>query len=480
MGAYSDEIEAQILATSKRWSSRLRRRLDPRRVLDRVRRTSDDPIERMERTSLRRSILDCRRCRYQVPERSRPLVLHVIGSLGAGGAERQMLQVARESIRRGLVEARVIVLTAMEGEFAHYLPVARQAGVDVEQSGRSTDPFALLALRRDGRLSKLLQNLPPAYRAWCADLAGEILRLRPDVVHAWLDQANIFAGIASLANGVPSVVLSTRNVNPTHFPGLGEAPYFLPWYRRLSRSPRVRWIANSRIGADGYASWIGMDAARFHVIQNGVDPEATRRPSEERLEELRRSLAPPGARFIAGVFRIAEEKQPLVFANAARRIVEATSDVHVLVLGVGPLESELRAAIRGHEDRIHLLGRRGDVTAVLSISELLLHASRQEGSPNAILEAQAIGCPVVATRSGGTCEVVEEGVTALLADVGDAESLASASLRILGDPILRQSLGAKGRDRVSRHHSVEELLRRTVAVYREGSGGRNLIEDPGG
>ncbi len=112
-----------------------------------------------------------------------------------------------------------------------------------------------------------------------------------------------------------------------------------------------------------------------------------------------------------------------------------------------------------------MLGRRTDVSAILSISELLLHSSRQEGSPNAILEAQSLGCPVVATRSGGTCEVVEEGVTALLADVGDADGLASSALRVLADPTLRRRLAEAGPRRVSSLFSIEELIRRTVNVY---------------
>lgn len=461
MGAYSDEIEAGEAG----WRWRLQWRLDPRRVLGCFASDPDAQTRAMERRSLRDRLLAVNRCRYVLPDRSTPLVLHVIGALGAGGAERQMLQVASESIRAGEVDARVMVLAAMEGDAAHYLPLAQKRGVCVEQSGRIADPGALESMRRDRRLFRFLKGLPPAYRAWSADLAGEFLRLRPNVMHAWLDGSNVFAGIAALATGVPKVVLSTRNVNPTHFPGLGEAPYFLPWYRRLARSPRVAWIANSRVGAEDYASWIGMDPSRFHVIRNGVDPEAIRRPTEAEMDELRRSLGPPGTRFVAGVFRIAEEKQPLVFAEAAKRIVAAAPDVQVLVLGVGPLEDDLRSAIRSYEDRIRMLGRRTDVSAILSISELLLHSSRQEGSPNAILEAQSLGCPVVATRSGGTCEVVEEGVTALLADVGDADGLASSALRVLADPTLRRRLAEAGPRRVSSLFSIEELIRRTVNVY---------------
>jgi len=402
---------------------------------------------------------------YAPPPRDRPRVVHVIGSLSAGGAERQLVYLARESLRGGSVEARIMLTNPLVGTAAHYLPLAQDGGVIVEVAGATRDEATAAALALDKGMQRRLIAVDPAYRPWVIELACEFVRLKPDVVHAWLDHANIWSAIAAFVAGVPTIVLSTRNVNPSNFPMI-DAPYFLAWYRRLAGSERVRFIGNSRVGAEDYADWMGVARERFAVIPNGFDHAAMQPPDAARLAALRAELGVEDRRVVLGVFRVAEEKEPLDFARAANSVLCANSDACVLVAGDGPMKAALEAQTSAVDAaRFRLLGRRSDVAALLSIADVVMHASRKEGTPNALLEAQALGCPVVATRGGGTVDAVEHGGSGFLCDVGDTDALSRHVLEVLGDDALRARLSTRARAFVTERFGLQRMVDDSLAVY---------------
>ena len=305
--------------------------------------------------------------------RARPRVLHCIGTLGPGGAERQLCNLLAAMARDGW-DVGLLPTLDLSGDGGHYLPFLRQAGVPIH----SLEPMTGLG------------NSPVAVRLpLFPQLFAAFRRQAPDVVHCWLDYNNVAAGVAAVLAGVPLVVLSTRSVNPTHFPPLYQ-PWFRPWYQLLADQPRARFINNSARGAADYADWIGVPAKSFRVIRNGIDPATVVRPGPEAVAAVRREASvPANAPLIAGVFRLSEEKQPLVFVEVVCRVMAARPDAHALVAGIGPLDSEVRRAVAasGFSERIHLLGRRQDVPAVLAAADLVLLTSRHEGTPNVLLEA---------------------------------------------------------------------------------------------
>ena len=393
-----------------------------------------------------------------------PRVMHVIGSLAAGGAERQAVYVARETLARDVADAEIVVLNPLEGAARHYLPLAEAGRVPVRVAGSVADDAARARLCADERLLRTLGAIDPAYRAWCVDLAGEIAARKPSVVHAWLDHANVWAGIAALAMGVPRIVLSTRNVNPTHFPSL-HGPYFGAWYRVLARSERVSFIANSRAGADDYAQWIGVDRTRFRVVLNGFDADATKPGDSRGLEVLRRELGVSGRRVVLGVFRLSEEKHPLAWAEVARRLLAEHEDVVVLHAGDGPMRTALADAMAGvPSDRFRMLGVRDDVGSLMAIAELVLHASRKEGTPNALLEAQSLGCPVVATAGGGTVDAVEDGGSGFLCAVDDVDGLTARAESLLGDAAMRARMSVRARAFVRERFGLARMVDETLAA----------------
>lgn len=199
--------------------------------------------------------------------REKPRVVLSIGSLSAGGAERQLAAFAAARATAQAIEPVLLLVHEPEGHYGHYAPLVRDAGVAIRAAGASVDASVLARLRADRALADRLASLPSYLRPYVVEMAGEFLSLRPDCVHAWLDHQNIWSGVAALAVGVPHVVLSTRNVNPSNFPYLDQ-PWFREWYQLLARSPRVTLVNNSRAGAADYAAWMGVPASRFRVVLN--------------------------------------------------------------------------------------------------------------------------------------------------------------------------------------------------------------------
>ena len=112
-----------------------------------------------------------------------------------------------------------------------------------------------------------------------------------------------------------------------------------------------------------------------------------------------------------------------------------------------------------------MLGRRADVTKIFSAAELKILCSRQEGTPNVLLEAQWLGCPVVTTRAGGAVDAVKDGETGFLVNVGDIDGLVESASRVLETPALRNSLSACGPAFIRNTFGVDRMVQETVEVY---------------
>lgn len=397
-------------------------------------------------------------------------VIHAIGSLGPGGAERQLAALACGLQARAREHHSVLTIAPLDGPSAHFHPMLNAAGVEVAMAGCAPDAAIAALLRRDRTTRSTLALMPSVLRPWSIDLAGEFLARRPDVVHAWLDHTNVCAGIAALATGVPRIVLSLRSVNPSHFPML-HLSWMLGGYRALAACSHVQFVANSRAGAEDYARWIGMDPARIAVIHNGLDPSHMVTGSIESIEASRRELVPNGERLVLGVLRLSEEKQPLLFVEAARIVLASTSNCRVVLVGDGPLFDEVARAARPLGERFLMLGRRNDVAQLMSCAHVLALCSRMEGTPNVLIEAQSLGVPVVSTAVGGAVDAVDDGYSGILCppnqcELKDARALASALARVLSDDALRERMSLRARAFVRERFSLEAMLNRSQQLYR--------------
>lgn len=221
---------------------------------------------------------------------------------------------------------------------------------------------------------------------------------------------------------------------------------------------------------------LGLDPERVTCIPTGVDLARFDPGSPGSLHaELKLDPRVP----LTGMISVLRSwKGHEFFIGAAQRIAQTHPETHFVIAGDGPCRDLIRSRIAdaGLEDRFHCLGHRDDVPAILaSLTVLALPSTAHEGIPQIILQAQAMGKAVVASAVGGIPEVVEDGVTGLLAPPSDAAALADRIGRLLRDSGLRARLGANSRERIEREHSIDAMCRRLEEIY-----DRYLGLDPSG
>jgi glycosyltransferase involved in cell wall biosynthesis len=282
------------------------------------------------------------------------------------------------------------------------------------------------------------------------------------VVHAHDPHALTASALAASLFGLRAPVVVHRRVD---FPiGRGR---FSRW---KYDHPAVRRIVCVSRAIAGIVEPDVRDPARLRVIHDGVD--AARFSGVRPDGRLRRALGvPAGVPLVGNVAALAGHKDYFTFVDTAERLLASGLAARFVAIGDGPLRRELAAYVRarGLEAAVTLAGFRPDVPAVLPELDLLLFTSKEEGLGSSILDAFLCGVPVVATRAGGVPEIVEDGVTGLLAPIRDPAALAAAVRRVLGDPALRARLVAGGARRAA-EHSVEAMADATLAVYREAAG----------
>lgn len=401
---------------------------------------------------LRRARPPARRAR---PERR---IVHYVSALGPGGAERQLSYVASASRRAG-DDVRVLTTSALTGDDAHYAPALAEAGVACRALPLITGAVAPADLPPE--LGRRLER----HLAWpcVASLLDALRRDPPDVLHCWLDFPNVVGALAGLLAGVPRIVVSARSVNPTHFPDL-DLPWLRASYRWLSRCPDVTFVANSLAGARDYAAWIGVREERFRVVHNGVPLPAPPRPAE-RLAERRALGVPEGVFLVVGVLRLSAEKRPGDFVAALRAACARAPHLRAVHVGAGPLEEETRRAAAALGGALSFAGRLPDPGRWLRVADACLLTSEQEGCPNVLLEAQALGVPVVTTRAGGAPETVAEGQSGLIAEVGATDELAAHLVSLASDPARARAMGEAGRRLVAERFSIDAMVERTLGLY---------------
>jgi len=396
-------------------------------------------------------------------------------TLVAGGAERQIVNTVLGLCRGGDADVTVLVshLFSPPGNDFFFEQLVT-AGADVQEvqgpmsnldawDRHESQPVARLTQQ----LRPLLHRFPPEIAQEVANLYITFRELRPAVVHAWLDHSCVCAGLAALMAGVPRVLLSGRNVSPVHFPYILQ-PFMRPAYRAMATRPETVYVNNSHGGAADYGAWLGLEGARFQIIYNGLDSDGVTRAAPDRIAEFRQRYGiPEQARLVGGMFRLSAEKRPALWVDTLIRLTSERDDIRGLLFGAGPLQSDLEAKLAqaGLGDRVRLVPPTKESILALSAFDVLLLASRWEGTPNVVIEAQAVGTPAVVCGGGGAREALLHGVTGLFVEQPNTTALAAALLSLLDDPGLRRRFGSAGPAFVAERFGLERMVSATLETY---------------
>jgi glycosyltransferase involved in cell wall biosynthesis len=396
-----------------------------------------------------------------------PITL-VIGTLGPGGSERQVVTTALGLAARGCSDLALVcasLATPVERFYAYLLEGCPISVSEISADCRPATAEAEQKLASAG-LDLLTSRLPPELKdiTW---YTREFLARRPRVVHSWLDYVNVRAGLAAAIIGVPRIILSTRSVAPDNF-ALFQ-PYMRQAYRLLAAHPNVCLLNNSEAGARDYEEWLGLSYGTFKVIRNGFDFSVLEREQNiVQAQEFRARVGiPRDVPVVGSVLRFSEEKGPLLWIDVAARIAERRPDAMFLMVGDGPLweAARQRAQACGIGDRIIMIGHEKNAAVAMTAMDLFLLTSRLEGLPNVLIEAQALGVPVVTTDAGGATEALLEGKTGYAISPHSAERLADAVLNILGDAAWRMSAKEAAQTFVRERFSMSQMIENTLSAY---------------
>jgi glycosyltransferase involved in cell wall biosynthesis len=285
-------------------------------------------------------------------------------------------------------------------------------------------------------------------------LAGRLRRHAPDVVHAHSAHAHALGVPAARMAGVPVVVVSRRVDFEVGGNPFSRIKYRMPVDAYLCISQGVRQVLRRA----------GIPDSRLALVPSGVAlPEPNGKPKADLRALIGVSADTP---IVGTVAALAPHKSHIDLLEAADRVVRAGSPAHFAWVG----EGECRAALErrrqelGLESRVHLLGFREDARALLAQFTLFALPSRLEGLCTSLLDAQALGIPIVATATGGIPDVVTDGVTGRLVPPADPEALAKALLEALARPALRAAWATAARESV-RAFSAANMVEGTLAAY---------------
>ncbi len=350
-------------------------------------------------------------------------ITFLAGTLGLGGAERQLFHILG-ALRRYGAEVRLLSLTQGEA----WEQRIRAEGVDVEWVGRK------------------------ASRLWrLARIAAALRRDRPDIVQSQHFFTNLYAvGAARLAG--------CHEVCAIRGDGLLEVRRN-GWLGRLSLTAPRTLAANSRAAIE-HAVSLGVPRERLHWLPNVVD-----------TDQFRPVPAAAGRPFtLLWAGRLTPVKRADRFVRLLAAVRGATRRAVVgIVAGDGPLRAALQgeaARLRLGSDCLRFAGAAQDIANHLEGADVLVSTSDHEGTPNVILEAMAAGLPVVATAVGGVPDLVLEGETGWLFPAGAEEAMAGAVTRLVEEPQRARAAGERARMRAETVHGLDALPAHLERLYR--------------
>ncbi len=363
-------------------------------------------------------------------------IVHLLENLNLGGAERVVVDLVSEQVRRG--DHCSVICLFERGALADEL---ERIGVTVRALEKPSGPSPITALR----LRRILRD-------------G-----RADVLHTHNAMAHYYGVFSSI--GLPLCRVNTRH-------GMGT----------LLGNRRQQWLYRLAMTMTDQACFV-CDAARQRFVKdrlisadkattvyNGIDTGRYRHGGRPGL--LRQLIGVDGsARLLVTVGRLNPAKNHPLLISAFAKLADENPDLHLVIIGDGAGMSMLqRLRLQsGLAERIHLPGARSDVPALLADAATFVLSSQTEGFSLSLLEAGAAGLPVVATDVGGNGEIIADRVRGRLVAAGDVDALAAAINELLQSDLRSKHYVAALSDWVEQHCTVAAMTKAYAQVYAEAA-----------
>ncbi len=365
-----------------------------------------------------------------------PTILHVINTLGLGGAERFLSGLVTH-LNRDQFRPVVATLTG-QGPFAEDL---KAAGIEVHHVHFNG--------ARDVTGTIRLQQL--------------MRQLRPALVQTYLTVDGFHGRLAAWFAGVPVRVAMQQNA----FGGGAFFPFWQRWLNILLNRTTQQFVAVSAGAAAYLQETENVPAEKIIVIPNAIEPVQPVSPAE--AASWRRQMGIPTEVPLLGIVARLTEQKGISYLLQALTQLTRTNELspHCVIVG----EGVLRPALERERDRlglrqqVHFLGHRRDIPQILSALDLFVLPSLYEGLSLALLEAMSAGVPVVATQVAGSQEIIVNGENGILVPPQDATALAVAISRTLQQPKKTAKMATRGKESILRRFTIDAIARQYEALY---------------
>jgi glycosyltransferase involved in cell wall biosynthesis len=363
-------------------------------------------------------------------------ILMVVDSIVKGGKERRMLELVKALTGPGQDYSIYLVslTNVVEYDYVHQLPIK----LEIIERKSKKDPRVILKLR------KIIRTF------------------QPDIIHSWGTMASVYLSIVNLFTG------KSRFINGTiadAYPGMGwRDTHFL---RTKITTPFSKvLLANSKAGIEAYkvplhktvCIYNGIDLTRFN---NLTAPEKV----ENQLLHRKKGDSFIGA--MVGAFEDRKDYDTLI--RAAINLCTQDKRVVFLLIGEGSLLDSIKQQVPTEmmNTQIHFLGSRSDIEAILQIVDVGLLITPCEGISNSIMEYMASAKPVIASKEGGTPELVIEGETGFLVEQKRNDQIIEKMQLLMNNPQLAKEMGRKGQQRIHQHFDIAKMTDAYIELYQK-------------
>lgn len=351
----------------------------------------------------------------------------VISSLGSGGAERVMAGMACWWAERDI---NVTVITFSECDDFYALPAnVNRVCLGMQRSSKGMLDAVIMSAKRLLSLRKAI----------CAS--------RPDCIVSFVDKTNVMTLLACIGTSLRVVVSERTNPRYYQLPKVWSILRDLTYSRAdvlVVQTESLRTWAEARVSPSS-----------VEVVPNALDKERIML-----MDSVSAIPSSSGMRRIVAVGRMTHEKGHDLLIRACAKILPEYPDWHLDLVGDGPLREQLAQMVRqnGISSQVHFHGQLKNPFGMVKSADLFVLPSRVEGFPNVLLEAMAMGVPVVSFDcASGPAELITHRVSGLLVPAGDVGSLASAMRSLMDDPERRATIAAEA-CRIRERYSESEIM----------------------
>lgn len=294
------------------------------------------------------------------------------------------------------------------------------------------------------------------------DLVRIIKRDEIRIIHLHGYGATTFGRIAARICGIPAIV--HEHMTEEKIPVSQSVADFV-------LSPlTTKAVAISNAVADFMVDKRFIARNKTEVLYNSIAPSIGRADATNDRKRLIEELGIPGDRSIVGIVgRLDPVKGHTFFLDAAKQVLEKTRQAQFVILGAGDLHDDLveKSKQLGIDQHVSFLGHRRNIEEIVSLFDVYVSSSLEEGLGIANIEAMALRRPIVATRVGGVPELIDDGVSGILVPPKDPDSIARSILDILGDDELAVKLGENAARQYKERFELSAIARNLRHIYRD-------------